>query len=186
MRVNEKRSIGKTGFPPESTPRGVNFNSLNCRNLIFSAFLGLSLALSFGCNAPPPGGGEKGSTAAPEGQPELSDAVINERINDARVREVPEENGKGDPIFWSFDRDEPKEITVVERQENGPRATLVLEIKTRSAPGTRNPRELAGQIRTEWELRTGWVLRRWEIVDTENISMKYRNLARPAEQNNAQ
>jgi hypothetical protein len=144
--------------------------------------LALVLACSFGCGPPSSQGGGQGPSGS-NGLPELSDEIIHERINDARVREVLEENGAGDPIYWSFDRDEPKEITVVEKQMNGPRATIVLDIKTRSAPRVRNPRELAGRIRTEWHLQTGWALRRWEIVDTENISMKYKNLPKTPEQN---
>jgi hypothetical protein len=115
--------------------------------------------------------------------PELTEEVIRERINDAGVWEVPEENGTAEPINWSFDENEPKEIAVVEKQIEGERATIVLDIKTRSASHVRNPRSLAGQIRTEWELKTGWVLRRWGIVRTENISMKYINLPKPPAQN---
>ncbi|MGC2238410.1 MAG: hypothetical protein WA584_19805 [Pyrinomonadaceae bacterium] len=115
--------------------------------------------------------------------PELTDEIIRERLNDARVWEVPEENGIAEPIAWNFDENEPKEITVVEKKMEGARATIILDIKTRSAPNMRNPRSLAGQIRTEWELKTGWALRKWEIVDTENISMKYRNIPNPPAQN---
>lgn len=115
--------------------------------------------------------------------PELTDEIIRERINEAGVWDVPEENAVGDPISWRFDEDEPKEIAVVEKQVDGARATIVLDIKTRSAPNRRNPRSLAGQLRTEWELKTGWALRRWEIVRTENISMKYKNLPKPPAQN---
>ncbi|MDQ3801245.1 MAG: hypothetical protein M3384_17630 [Acidobacteriota bacterium] len=150
-----------------------------------SSFLGLILLLgcSFGC-APSSSsregdGRQNPSSAASNDVPELTEDVIHERINDARVRQVPEENAAAEPIVWNFDEDEPKEIVVVEKQVEGERATLVLDIKTGSAPGTRAPRQLAGQIRTEWELKTGWVLRRWEIVRTENISMKYRNLHQP-------
>jgi hypothetical protein len=73
---------------------------------------------------------------------------------------------------------------VVEKHVEGRHATIVLDIKTSSAPRARNQRYLAGQIRTEWELQTGWVLRRWEIVETENISMKYKDLPKPPEQTN--
>lgn len=116
--------------------------------------------------------------------PELTDELIYERINDGWVRNVAPENGTSEPITWSFDHDEPKEIKVVEKQLDGTRATIVLDIKTGSAPRARANRQLAGQIRTEWELRTGWVLRRWEIVDTENISMKYKDLPKPPQQEN--
>ena len=155
--------------------------------LLFSLFFGLALlaAFSFGC-APSSsrGDGNQGPSASGSNDlPELTEEIIRERINDAGVREVPEENGAAEPINWSFDENEPKEITVIEKQVDGVRATIVLDIKTGSATGARNPRYLAGQIRTEWELKTGWVLRRWEIVRTENISMKYRNLPKPPAQN---
>ena len=153
----------------------------------FSTFLGLALLLacSFGC-APSssPGDGKQSSTESTSGDmPELTEDIIRERINDAWVGDVPEENGAAEPINWSFDENEPKEIAVVEKQTSGVRATIVLDIKTRSAKHVRNPRELAGQIRTEWELKTGWALRKWEIIDTDNISMKYRNIPKPPEQN---
>ena len=154
--------------------------------LKLSSFLGLALLLtcSFGC-APSSQGDGKQSPSASESNalPELTEELIRERINDAGVWEVPEENGVAEPISWRFDEDEPKEIAVVEKQINGVRATIVLDIKTSSAPNARNPRYLEGQIRTEWELKTGWALRRWEIVRTENISMKYRNLPKPPAQN---
>lgn len=141
------------------------------------------LVFSFGCSGPPssPVGG--GSSASLNDLPELSDEVIHERINEARVREVPAENGTAPPINWNFGSREPKEIAVIEKQVDGTRATIVLDITTGSSPKARDPRHLAGQIRTEWELRTGWALRRWEIVRTENISMKYRDLPKPPADN---
>jgi hypothetical protein len=150
-------------------------------SVLFSTFLGLALLLacSFGCA--PSSSNESGS--ASNDLPELTDEIIRERINFAYIREIPEENGVGDPINWNFDEDEPKEIAVVEKQVQGERATVVLDIKTRSAAYMRNPRSLAGQVRTEWELKTGWVLRKWEIVETENISMKYKGIPKPPGQN---
>jgi hypothetical protein len=155
--------------------------------LLLSSFLGLALLLACSSGCAPSSsqgdGKQSGSASASNDLPELTEEIIRERINDTRVREVPEENGTAEPIIWSFDEDEPKEITVVEKQMDGERATIVLDIKTRAAPYVRNPRSLAGQIRTQWELKTGWVLRKWEIVKTENISMKYRNLPKPPAQN---
>ena len=144
----------------------------------------LFLLFSFGCapSSSPTASGD-GSSASATGIPEITDELIHERINDAWITEVPEEAGTGQPISWNFDHDEPKEITVVDKQMNGTRATIVLDIKTGSAPRARANRLLTGQIRTEWELKTGWVLRRWEIVDAENISMKYKDLPKPPDQN---
>ena len=154
---------------------------------LLSSFLGLALLLacSFGCAPSSSQGDGKQSppASASNDLPELTEDVIYERINDAGIREVPEENGTAEPISWGFDEEEPKEIAIVEKQMEGERATIVLDIKTRSASNVRNPRYLAGQIRTMWELKTGWALRKWEIVRTENISMKYRNLPKPPVQN---
>lgn len=151
---------------------------------LLSAFLGLVLLVVCASACAPsssPGDGDRSGSAssAPNDLPEISDDTIRERINDAYLREVPEENGTAEPISWRFDEDEPKEIAVVEKQIEGARAIIVLDIKTGSAPNARDPRHLAGQIRTEWKLQTGWALRRWEIVRTENISMKYRKLPKP-------
>ena len=153
-----------------------------------SSFLGLALLLacSLGCGpSSSQGGGNQSPSAssASNDLPEITEEVIRDRINHTRVREVPEENGTAEPIIWNFDEKEPKEFAVVEKQMDGERATIVLDIKTSSAPDARNPRHLAGQIRTQWELKTGWVLRQWEIIRTENISMKYRNLPKPPAQN---
>lgn len=139
--------------------------------------LALLLVCSFGC-APKyqPGGGTGSETGS---VPELTDDVIRDRINGTRVHDIMPENGTGDPIPWGFDEDEPKEVTVIDKQINGTRATVVLDIKTQSSPRARNLRSLAGQIRTEWELETGLVTRRWEIERTENISMKYKDLPKP-------
>jgi hypothetical protein len=133
------------------------------------------LIASFGCAPSSPGGGQNPPPSSQD-LPELTKEIIDERINEARVYDVLPESGTGDPIPWGFDEDEPKEMTIVEKQVDGTRATIVLDIKTSSSPRSRVQRHLAGQIRTMWELRTGWVLRRWEIVNTENISMKYRDL----------
>ena len=150
--------------------------------------LALLLSCSFGCapSASQGDGKQSSSDFNSTDLPEITEEMIRERINNAYVRKVPEENGTAEPISWNFDENEPKEIAVVEKQTDGERATIVLDIKTGSAPKSREPRYLAGQIRTTWELQTGWVLRKWEIVKTENISMKYRNLPKPPVQNSNQ
>jgi hypothetical protein len=152
-----------------------------------SSFLGIALLLvcSLGC-APTSSTGnnlQNQSSSASNDLPEITDEEIREKINDAYVREVPEDNGAGEPISWRFGVNEPKEFTVVEKQSEGGRATIILDIKTSSSPSARTPRRLAGQIRTKWELQTGWALRTWEIVETENISLKYKNLPKPTAQN---
>ena len=150
---------------------------------VMSSLFGLILLLvtSFGCA---PSQSDQGQSAADSGDiPQITDEMIHERINGARVSKIPEENGSAEPISWNFYGSEPKEITVVEKQVDGAHATIVLDIKTSSSPRSREQRYLAGQIRTEWQLQAGWVLRQWEIIGTENISMKYKNLPKPPADN---
>lgn len=143
---------------------------------IFLFLTGLLISAS-GCV--PQSGRQKSPDSQPTGIPELTREVIDERINDARIFDVPPESGTGDSISWGFDWDEPKQISVVEQKMDGTKATIVLDIKTQSSPRSRFQRELVGQIRTEWKLESGWVLRRWEIANAENISMKYKDLPKP-------
>ena len=177
-------SDGKDMFVDDPSDNAMRPTRPRVRLLLLGSVL---LLASFACapSSPSTAGGE-GSSASGADIPEITDDLIRERINDAWVREVPEENGTSEPISWNFDHDEPKEITVIEKQVNGTKATIVVDIKTGSSPRARAKRLLSGQIRTEWELRTGWVLRRWEIVDTENISMKYKDLPKstPAQNQN--
>jgi len=153
------------------------------RTFLLSSFLVLVLACSFGCAPSSSPGDDKQSESAANELPEITDETIRQAINNAYIRQIPEENGAADPINWNFDDSEPKKFTVVEKQVEGERATIIIDIKTQSAPGSRSPKYLAGQIRTKWELQTGWALRKWEIVETENVSMKYRNLPKPPGQN---
>ena len=135
------------------------------------------LVLSFGCApASQQSGNGPSRSDATSDIPEITDEIIFRRINNAWVSEVPEENGAAKPIDWHFIESEPKEIKVVDKRVESTTATIVLDIKTTSSPRSREQRYLSGQIRTQWELSTGWVLRQWEIVDTDNISMKYRDL----------
>lgn len=187
MQANNRKDIRINEVLPLTIRANGQVLNVLRRAFSLSSFLGLALLLacSFGCAPSPQGDGKQSGSASSVSKelPELTEDIIRERINGRRVREVPEENGTAEPITWNFDEDEPKEIAVVEKQMDGERATVVLDIKTRSGPGWRNPRTLAGQIRTEWKLETGWVLRRWEIVKIENISMKYKNLPKPPAQN---
>ncbi len=144
-------------------------NRLRSSILIFGLVL-----LSLACGGPGPGDANPdGST---EGMPQLTDEVIRERLIGVRFGPIPEESGASEPISWRFFPDEPKEITILEKNMQGNAATVLLDIKTASGPRTREPRQLAGQIRVEWRLESGMVLRRWEVERIENISVKYKSL----------
>ncbi len=186
MQATNAKDMRTNEFLPLTMKSLWHVRNVPRRAFRLSSFLGLVLLLacSFACAPSSQSDGKQSQSSSTSDElPEITEAVIQERINDTRVREIPEENGTAEPIVWNFDEDEPKEITVVEKQIEGARATLVLDVKTRSGSYVRNPRSVAGQIRTLWELKTGWALRRWEIVKTENISMKYRNLPKPPPQN---
>ncbi len=181
MQATNRQNMHTEKYLPLTMRLIRKFRNAPYSTFMLSSFLGLALLLasSFGCAPSQQNSSDSGSNDIPE----LTEEIIRERINYAYLRKVPEENGAAEPISWRFDIDEPKEIVVVEKKMEGTRATVVLDIKTRSAPDMRNPRSLAGQIRTMWELKTGWALRKWEIVEAENISMKYINIPKPPAQN---
>lgn len=146
--------------------------------LLLCTLIPVSMLLLYGCGGP--ASSENGLGQSAEGLPELTDEIIRERLNGVRFGPIPEETGQSEPISWRFFEDEPKEITIVEKNIQGTSATVTLDIKTRSTLRSREPRQLAGQVRLEWELRSGMVLRRWEVVGTENLSVRYKNLPKPS------
>ncbi len=164
-----------------------NVRSVPSGTFLHASFLGLALMLtaSFGCAPSSTGGGTQNdsTSSAPNDIPEITDEKLRQEINDIYLREVPEETGAGETISWRIDENEPKEFTVLEKKFDGNRATIVLNLKTGTAPNARSPKYLAGQIRTNWELQTGWAMRTWEIVETDNISLRYKNLPKPTVQN---
>ena len=112
---------------------------------------------------------------------ELTDEMVNERINGAFVDNVPDESGISPSISWRFFASEPKEIVIVEKKVEGSAAEVILDVKTQSSPKSREQRTLSGRIRTFWTIERGVALRKWRIVQTENISLRYKDLPKPAD-----
>ena len=123
-------------------------------------------ALTGACEGGPP----------PEDQrPEITVEKIRESINGHRVI-VPAEDGTSEPSSWRFFTDEPKEIEIVEKQLAGDKATLVIDMRTRTSPRAEQQgitKKLAGRLRLHYELQSGFALRTWEVVRIENISFAY-------------
>ena len=125
----------------------------------------------------------EGSPPAEDQRPEITLEKIREHLNGKRVG-VPAEGGAAEPsscvsepTSWRFDRSEPKEIEILEKQLAGDQATFVIDLRTRTSPraeqrGCRT-KKLAGRLRLHYELQSGFALRRWEIVRMENISFAY-------------
>jgi hypothetical protein len=75
-------------------------------------------------------------------------------------------------------------FAVVAKQVDGERATIITCHTSKPVRARRSLAEIfRGPIRTTWKLETGGALRRWEIVETENVSLKYKNLPKPPTQN---
>ena len=127
-------------------------------------------------------GGGSGSSASPtfsatpEQRPELTLDTVRKAINGSWVENVPAADGKGKPENWKFFYNEPKEIEIVEQKLEGDRATVVVNLKTRSGPRDPNQRSLEGQLRLHLELRNDFIFREWDVEEVDNISLKYTRL----------
>jgi hypothetical protein len=107
--------------------------------------------------------------------PEITLENIRADLNGKRV-EVPAEGDASEPSSWRFFPNEPKEIEIIEQQLAGDKATFVIDLRTRTSPRSEQQgviKKLAGRLRLHYELQTGLVLRKWEIVRIENISFAY-------------
>jgi hypothetical protein len=98
---------------------------------------------------------------------------IREDINGQRVS-VSAEGAASES--WRFFLNEPKEIEILEKQLAGDKATLVIDLRTRTSPRAEQQgitKKLAGRLRLHYELKSYFVVRKWEIVRIENISFAY-------------
>lgn len=108
-------------------------------------------------------------------RPEITLENIRGDINGQRVK-VPAEVGSSESSSWRFFLNEPKEIEILEKQLAGEKATLVIDLRTRTSPRAEQQgitKKLAGRLRLHYELKSYFVVRKWEIVRIENISFAY-------------
>ncbi|HVG28244.1 MAG TPA: hypothetical protein VM864_00850 [Pyrinomonadaceae bacterium] len=146
----------------------------------------LTLALPLILLASACGGGAQQQQSAQDQRPEITLETIRRDINGRWVDgRVPAADGKSQPRGWAFDHEEPKQIEIVEQKIEGDRATFLINMQTRTAPRSRDPISLSGQLRLHYELQSGLVFRTWEIVRVENVSFKYvKETPPPAENSN--
>ena len=120
------------------------------------------------------GGGGAQQQSAQDQPPDITLETIREDINGEWVDgRVPAADDKSPPRGWAFDRSEPKQIEIVDQKVEGDHATFLINMQTRTAPRSRDPISLSGQLRLHYELESGLVFRKWEIVRVENVSFKY-------------
>jgi hypothetical protein len=108
-------------------------------------------------------------------RPEITLEKIREGLNGKYV-EVPAEDDASKPTHWRFFPGEPKEIKILETQLSGERATVTIDLLTRTSPRSEEQgykKKLAGRLRLHYELQTGFALRTWEIVRIDNISFAF-------------
>ena len=141
--------------------------------------IALLLCLVAACAAACGGGGQNSSpalSATPEQRPELTPDAVRKAINGSWIEAVPAADGKDKPENWGFGYNEKKEIEIVEQKMDGDRATVVVNMKTRSNPRERRQLSLEGQLRFHLELRTEFIFREWDVTEVDNISFKYTRL----------
>ena len=136
----------------------------------FSLLLLLLLpALAGACKVDPP----------PEDRrPDITVETILEDLNGQRI-DVPAEDSTSEPSSWRFFLNEPKEIKILEKQLAGDKAILVIDLRTSTSPRAEEQgikKKLAGKLRLHYELKSYFVVRKWEIVGMENISFVYQKV----------
>ena len=144
------------------------------RRLTLALLLCAAAACASAC-----GGGQNSSpalSATPEQRPELTPEAVRKAITGSWIEDVPAADGKDKPENWGFGYNEKKEIEIVEQKMDGDRATVVVNMKTRSNPRERRQLSLEGQLRFHLELRTEFIFREWRVSDVENISFRYTRL----------
>ena len=69
---------------------------------------------------------------------------------------------------WTFEKNEPREISILESKYEGDKATIIIDMKTQSAPGSFMREQRAGKLRLHYE----WIAKEWNLVRVENLTFK--------------
>lgn len=143
-----------------------------------SPFIILLLTLGVAC-----GGGDapdnNTAPAASDDRPEITEETIKEHLVGEFLRRIPAADGSKQTSSWSFQRNEPKTVQIVEKKVESESAVVVIDIKTGSHPDNEDKIELWGQLRLHYQLESGWVLRQWEIRHIDNLSFVFKREPRP-------
>ena len=71
-------------------------------------------------------------------------------------------------MSWTFAKNEPREISIVESKYEGDKATIVIDMKTQSAPGSWMKSNMSGKLRLHYE----WIADEWNLIRVENLTFK--------------
>jgi hypothetical protein len=91
--------------------------------------------------------------------------TVEDIENDIRGRNT----GEG-LMSWRFESNEPRTITIINSKYEGDKATLIVNIDTKSAPGSFIRRTASGRLRLHYE----WISDDWALTKVENIGFTYR------------
>ncbi|MBD3413487.1 MAG: hypothetical protein GF421_03525 [Candidatus Aminicenantes bacterium] len=71
-------------------------------------------------------------------------------------------------LSWTFDRDEPKEIEILESEYKGDKAEIVIYIKTQSSPQAIFTQKRQGKLRLQYV----WKENKWDLQRIDNLTFK--------------
>jgi hypothetical protein len=71
-------------------------------------------------------------------------------------------------LSWQFEKDEPREIKILETHYSGNKATIIIDMKTESAPRSLTHTKMSGRLRLQYE----WIANEWNLVQVENLTFK--------------
>lgn len=69
---------------------------------------------------------------------------------------------------WTFDENELRQISILESKYEGDKATIIVDMKTQSAPGSLMRSQMAGKLCLHYE----WNEEEWNLTQVENLAFK--------------
>lgn len=71
-------------------------------------------------------------------------------------------------MSWTFVREEPREISIIESKFNGDAAIVIVDVTTEDVDGMFGKMKMAGKLRLHYE----WIGGEWNLVRVENLTFK--------------
>ena len=71
-------------------------------------------------------------------------------------------------LSWEFSKDHQQEITIIQTEYSGDKATVIIDMKTSKAAGYSSRTQMEGKLRLHYE----WVAGDWTLIRVENLDFK--------------
>jgi hypothetical protein len=116
--------------------------------------------------------GERGGDSLRVQLPQKTEITVAKVLKDIIGKQVQATDaaGQAQPMSWTFEENEPKQVEILERQAKDNDIALIIQMSTSGAPGSQDANvQLTGRLRLHYQ----WNNQDWILGRIDNVTFRY-------------